>query len=72
MTESTEKTYKYLEDFHERDVYHVFVVDRIERSLCNFVALSTHQVKKLLDQPPKLRNKMCEDCKIVKEMVDNE
>lgn len=66
------KDYKFLEDFTSRTIYHVFVVERPERSLCNMIKLNEYQTSKLLDTPPELRPKMCSDCETVKEMVDNE
>lgn len=66
------KGYKYLEDFTSRTIYHVFVVERLERSLCNMVKLNEYQTTKLLDIPPELRPKMCADCETVKEMIDND
>lgn len=66
------KGYKYLEDFTSRIIYHVFVVERLERSLCNMVKLNEYQTTKLLDTSPELRPKMCPDCETVKEMIDNE
>ena len=76
MTDTTlvvhKKNYKYLEDFTSRTIYHVFVAERLERSLCNIVKLNEYQTSKLLDTPPELRPKMCPDCETVKEMIDNE
>lgn len=77
MTDTTlvvhkKNNYKYLEDFTSRTIYHVFVVERPERSLCNITRLNEYQTSKLLDTPPELRPKMCPDCETVKDMIDNE
>jgi len=68
----TEPTYKYLEDFDSRMIYHVFVNERPKRSLCNLFDLNEFQVAKLLDSPPELRKILCADCNTIKEMIDND
>ncbi len=66
------QVYMYIEDFTSKTIYHVFVSERPERSLCNMVKLNEFQTTKLLSSPPELRPNMCSDCETVKEMIDCE
>jgi len=71
-SKNTINIYKYLENFDSKKLYHVFVINRPERSLCNIIKLNEFQVTKLLDSPPETRPDMCPECETVKEMIDYE
>ena len=63
-------SYKYIEDFTFRNLYHVFIEGFLTKSLCNQLEIKESEVKYLLNEPPANRNKCCEECAIVKEMTD--
>lgn len=67
----TPATYLYLEDLYgSKIIYHVFIKEKPNKSLCNMLQLNAFQVSKLLADPPLHRPTMCPDCFTVKEMID--